>query len=111
METNKYQNELMQHTIGLSNGEDRNWFGTGSKGKDAIEFDKLVIGGLAIRVPAPSWSGDDVIYHLTDKGKQVAKDNMPIPEPVKKLTRSQKNYQDFLRSECSESFAEWMGFA
>lgn len=101
----------MQHTIGLSNGEVRNWFGTGSKGKDAIEFNKLVIGGLAISALAPSWSGDDVIYYLTEKGKQVAKDNMPTPEPEKKLTRSQKNYQDFLRSECDETFAEWMGFA
>ena len=38
METTKYQNELMQHTAGLNSNEDRNWFGTGAKGKDFIEF-------------------------------------------------------------------------
>lgn len=31
-------------------------------------------------------------------------------KPVRKPTRSQKNYQDYLRSECNETFAEWMGF-
>lgn len=110
MKTTKYQNELMHHTCGLSNGENRNWFGTGSKGKDAIEFNKLVEGGLAVKRDAPSWSGDDVTYHLTAEGKLIAKDTMPTPEPVKKLTRSQQNYQDFLHSECNETFAEWMGF-
>lgn len=29
---------------------------------------------------------------------------------VRKMTRSQKNYQEFLRLECNETFAEWMGF-
>lgn len=29
---------------------------------------------------------------------------------VRKMTRSQQNYQDYLRSECVESFSEWMGF-
>ena len=111
METNKYQKELMQHTCGVSNGENRNWFGTGITGKDAIAFNELVAGGLAVMRIAPEWSGDDVTYHLTDEGKRVALMEMPKPDPVKKLTRSQKNYQDFLRSECSESFGEWMGFA
>ena len=29
---------------------------------------------------------------------------------IRKMTRAQKNYQDYLKSECNESFAEWMGF-
>ena len=30
---------------------------------------------------------------------------------VRKMTRAQENYQEYLRYDCSESFAEWMGFA
>jgi hypothetical protein len=30
---------------------------------------------------------------------------------VRKMTRSQKRYADYLRSEVSETFSEWMGFA
>jgi len=71
----------------------------------------LVTAGLAIKQNAPSWSGDDVCYFLTEKGKQVALETMPEPEPKKKLTRSQQNYQDYLHSECCETFAEYMGFA
>ena len=29
----------------------------------------------------------------------------------RKMTRSQKNYQEYLRYDCCETFAEWMGFA
>ena len=29
---------------------------------------------------------------------------------VRPLTRSQRNYQQFLRAECNETFSEWMGF-
>lgn len=29
--------------------------------------------------------------------------------PIKKITRSQRRYQEYLRSECSETFAEWLG--
>ena len=29
---------------------------------------------------------------------------------LRKMTRSQSNYQDYLRADCNETFAEWMGF-
>ena len=60
----------MRHTCGLSNGEKRNWFGTGY-GKDADEFARLVDIGLAVRTNAPAWSGDRFIYRLTDEGKRL----------------------------------------
>ncbi len=87
METTDYQNQLMQHTCGLSNGEDRNWFGTSEGGNDYAEFERLVKGGLAIKKAAPSWSGDDVIFSLTEAGKHVALSTMPKPT---QLTRSKK---------------------
>jgi len=29
---------------------------------------------------------------------------------VRKVTRSQQNYRDYINSDCCETFAEWMGF-
>lgn len=29
---------------------------------------------------------------------------------IRQMTRSQKNYQNYLKSECVETFSEWMGF-
>jgi hypothetical protein len=107
METTDYQNKLMQHCCGLSNNENRNFFGTSKGYKDSNEFEKLVDMGLAKSHKPPSWSGDTAQYSLTDEGKKVASETMPKP---KKLTRGQKNYQDYLRSDCCETFAEWMGF-
>lgn len=66
----EFQKQIMRHTIG---GYKRNWFGTDKGSVDAVEFDKLVKGGLATREPAPSWSGDDFIYRLTDDGKFIAR--------------------------------------
>lgn len=102
METTKYQNQLMQHTCGLSNGEKRNFFGTSLNCKDSNEFELLVNMGLATKQNAPSWSGDDVCYSLTDEGKWIAKDTMPVSP---KLTRGQKRYERYLEySDCFDSF-------
>jgi len=50
--------------------------------------------------------GDTVNIHPTD-------DNLKYLDKVKKIrlmTRSQKNYQEYLHSEVDVTFAEWMGF-
>ena len=44
--------------------------------------------------------------HPTDPGLKY----LEIGKP-RKMTRSQKNYREFLDSECDLSFAEWMGFS
>jgi len=73
MEITKAQKQLMRHTIAADNvNEERNWFGTDIGCKDAIEFDKLVEGGLATKHGGPLWSGDDVIYRLTEDGIWIA---------------------------------------
>ena len=105
METTKHQNELMWHTIGLSRGENRNWFGTSLGYKDSDGFEELIKMGLAEKRNPPSWSGDDVIYSLTEKGIEVAKEAFPKP---KKTTRSQARYQRFL--EYGDSFDAFMDF-
>lgn len=51
-------------------------------------------------------TGDTISIHPTD-------DNLKYINKVKKIrpmTRSQSNYQDYLRSEVDCSFGEWMGF-
>lgn len=104
MEVTKNQIDLMKHTM----QQDRNWFGTSLDCDDSREFEKLVKLGLAVSRKPESWMGDEILYHLTDEGKSFL-DNIPVP-PVKKLTRSQKRYQAYLHSECSESFTEWIKF-
>jgi len=114
MEITKYQNALMQHCCGLNKGEKRNFFGTSKGYKDSDEFEKLVDAGLAVSHTPPSWSGDTALYTLTDEGKKVAAENMPEPEPIKKRTRSQQNYRDYLDSpyfDAGDSFAAYMGFS
>lgn len=43
-------------------------------------------------------------YHPTDGVEYLGMGT------VRKLTRSQQNYQDYLNTESSDSFAEWMRF-
>jgi hypothetical protein len=43
-------------------------------------------------------------YHPTDGVEYLGMGT------VRKLTRSQQNYQDYLRSDCGWSFSEWMLF-
>ena len=106
METTEYQNQLMHHTVGLNNGENRNWFGTNNGCNDAIEFDKLVEYGLAEKRLAPMAWGDDVVYSLTEKGIERAKATLPEPKP--KLTKSQARYQRYLEyGEMFDSFIEY----
>jgi len=61
------QIKLMEHTISDPN---RNWFATGYNCDDSNEFEKIVDAGYATKHPAPSWTGDDVIYCLTKEGKE-----------------------------------------
>lgn len=68
MKLTKYKLDLMKHTI---SDKERNWFGTNLGGKDSKEFDELVSVGYASKHPAPPWSGDEVIYRLTNEGKKA----------------------------------------
>ena len=70
-ELTKNQIDVGAHTIGLSNGEKRNFFGAGSKGKDREDLDILEGYGYAFSFKGPSWSGDDRIFNLTDEGKEA----------------------------------------
>jgi hypothetical protein len=66
VELTKLHKDIMSHTVSDPN---RNWFGTNYGCADSDAFEELVEAGLATKSPAPSWSGDDVIYRLTPEGK------------------------------------------
>ncbi len=48
------------------------------------------------------------LIHPTDPDLKYLKEHSDLR--VLKLTKSQKNYQRYLDSECDETFSEWMGF-
>lgn len=60
----------MLHTVSSPN---RNWFGTGFDTEDSVEFEKLIKLGFATKEISPKWMGDDVIYRLTEAGRQELK--------------------------------------
>lgn len=62
------QIKLMRHTTSDPN---RNWFGTGFGNEDSKEFEKLIISGHAKKSVPPSWVINEVVYHLTKKGKEA----------------------------------------
>lgn len=66
---NQYQ--IMHHTTDW--GGNRNLFGTDAECRDAKDFYKLIEMGLASSNPAPSWSGDDIVFYVTDEGKDLLK--------------------------------------
>jgi len=106
---------ILQHSLGVGDYGDkpshRNHFVTGEGGSDYKICIALADKGLMkIRPMNKALTGGDDCFVVTPKGIDYVAFNSPMRPPEPKMTRSQKNYQDFLRSECNESFAEWMGF-
>jgi len=62
---NDEQLELMVHMA-----ENNNLFGTEDDSAEECYLDKLVEQGLAIKMRAPNWMIDDVLFRLTDEGVQ-----------------------------------------
>lgn len=88
--------EILQHALGATEygtmpkqGSERNYYGTEADDKDCLE---LVALGYMVQLPARSWL-PDTMFAVTNAGKLAMQQSSPKP---KKLTRSQKRYQDFL---------------
>lgn len=67
----KHQISLMEHTVGIGRGGNRNFFGTSLKTEDSFAFEELVEMGLATAEIPPAWMGDEVIYRLTKKAREA----------------------------------------
>ncbi|EPI2799271.1 hypothetical protein ACS5LO_000670 [Citrobacter koseri] len=97
--------ELMLHALGINERNRtpyRNYFLAGDGHTDNSKWQVLVADGFATSRPAPDFAGGGTLYHVTDKGEELA--IAALPEP-KKRTR----YDEYLHSEVCESFGEWLG--
>lgn len=87
--------QILQHSLGADQwgnmpkrGGERNFYGT----DDPAECSELVALGYMVELPSRSWI-PETLYRVSDMGKKAMQEASPKP---KKLTRSQKRYQDFL---------------
>lgn len=105
-EATKYQIGLMQHALGINERHRepyRNYFLASSGHSDSADLESLVSAGLMTSRAAPSFCADgDVVYHVTDAGREMAIAALPAP---KKHTR----YEEYLAADYGHSFAEWLG--
>ena len=100
------QLHILHHTLGLRPDRRepyRNYFVAGPGHHSMADIESLVESGLMVVARSPSFlDKDDITFMVTSSGREYAIDNLP-PEP--KRTK----YEEYLRSECCESFSEWLG--
>lgn len=100
---------LLHHALGLCpehRKSGRNHFVAGPGHHDLLDLEALVTAGLMKRAGRPAFlRGDDIVFCVTDAGYAMAIDNLPPPPQPRKRSR----YDEYLRSECCETFAEWLG--
>jgi len=101
---------IMQHSLGLDQyGRGhayRNHYCAG--GRDADLCRELVALGYMTEHKPSQLTGGDPLFTVTDAGIEYARNNGPVPPPIKKLTRSQKTYREFLAFDGSLSFGEYL---
>lgn len=105
--------EILQHSLGCDEfGRGtmcRNHFVTGSTGRDGQLCLQLVAMGFMRDCGSRGeLTGGDNLFVVTDAGKAAMLRDSPAPPPAKEMTRSQRRYDDFLRSDCGLSFREWL---
>lgn len=96
--------ELMQHALGINERNRtpyRNYFLAGDGHTDNEMWKKLVSDGLATSRPAPDFVGGGVLYHVTDKGEELAITALP---ELKEKTR----YEEYLDDDSCQPFGEWL---
>jgi len=97
---------LLHHTLGLHperRASHRNHFVAGPGHHDQSNLEALEAAGLMERGRTPKFLDQgDVVFQCTDAGREYAVDNLPPPP---KYSR----YEEYLRSECSENFAWFLG--
>ncbi|UXY13825.1 hypothetical protein N8I74_10875 [Chitiniphilus purpureus] len=111
MHVTTYQLGLLHHTLELRPDRrepSRNHFVAGHGHPDQADLEALVLMGLMGRSPTPRFCDPcDEVFHVTAAGKSYAIDNLPPAPPPPK----EGSYAHYRASECSESFAEWLGIA
>ncbi len=100
---------ILQHSLGLDaygQGKSyRNRFATGEGSVDHPICTALVAEGLmTVRKGVPD-CGDMDFFFVTDLGRAYVANNSPPPP---KISASKRRYMDYLASECSLTFGEWL---
>ena len=110
------QLQILQHSLGrdeygqrpkISQHEDyRNYFYTGPGSRD-FECCKGLVKSGCMKSSPDKWSqnSDMVYFHVTEKGVEAVNRFSPTPP---KVSKSKQRYRQYLKSECVETFGEWL---
>lgn len=101
---------LLHHTLGITDPNQfdsyRNFFEASDGHTDLPGLLELCKAELMIEGKSPSFCHQDSrTFYVTQKGREVAFETRPKPP---KLTRGQRRYRTYLRSEVDQSFGEWL---
>lgn len=100
---------ILQHSLGLDQygrgSRYRNHFVTGTGSVDYEDCRSLVQAGLMKDHGSRKIFGGDTLFVVTEAGIAFIEANSPAPP---KLTRAQQRYRDYLNSDCSLTFFEWI---
>lgn len=110
------QLNILRHAIGYDDaGNDRyhgatgdqrrNHFVTHPDARDWNACKSLVEMGYMADQGPHKIIGGDYLFTVTDEGREVVMLHEPVP---KKLTASQRRYQDFLDADSGMTFKEWL---
>jgi hypothetical protein len=101
---------IMQHSLGLDQyGRGRayrNHYCAG--GRDAELCRDLVTLGYMTEHKPSQLTGGDPLFTVTASGKDYVRNGSPMPPPIKKQTRSQKRYREFLACDTGFKFGEFL---
>ena len=100
---------ILQHSLGVDQhgqGERyRNHFVTGEGSDDYPACVAAVAAGLMTRRAGSPLTGGDDLFRVTVAGEQFVTERSPPPP---KLTRSQQRYRDYINSDTSMTFLEYV---
>lgn len=104
------QYQLLWHTLGVtptSREPYRNHFVAGSGHSDLADLEQLVELELMCKARKPAFlHQNDIVFAVTELGKTVALAALPGEAPEPKV---KSRYNDYLSSEYSDSFADFLG--
>lgn len=105
---------ILQHSLGVDEfgrgRQFRNHFVTDATSHDGRLCLQLVaLGFMRDCGSRGELTGGMNLFVVTRAGQEAMQRDSPVPPPAKKMTRSQRRYDDFLRSDCGVSFREWLG--
>jgi hypothetical protein len=106
---------ILQHALGLDQygqgSQYRNYFVTDEGTTDyPVCMDLLGAGLMRLHPMNKALTGGGKCFVVTPGGIDFIALHSPKAPPEQKLTRSQKNYRAYLKSNCDFSFGEWMRF-